>query len=185
MKNLIKKIADAKKEIGKISKDSTNPFYKSKYFDINALLEHVEHVLEKQGLMILQPIEEMKVVTKIYDTETGESLESGIMLPEINDPQKLGSAITYFRRYTLQSLLSLQAEDDDANRTVSGIKKQVSKNPELWLNSYTDKFKKEYTDIFIKAYKSVQNNEITVEKIRKKYKVGKETAKLLETPNLM
>ena len=44
------------------------------------------------------------------------SVESSIQLTQFNDPQKLGSAITYYRRYTLQSLLGLQAEDDDANK---------------------------------------------------------------------
>jgi hypothetical protein len=54
---------------------------------------------------------------------------SSIALPTIQDPQKLGSAITYFRRYTLQSLLSLQAVDDDANITVS--KQPEKKKPAL------------------------------------------------------
>ena len=40
---------------------------------------------------------------------------SALKLPEMNDPQKLGSCITYYRRYTLASLLGLQAVDDDAN----------------------------------------------------------------------
>jgi hypothetical protein len=65
---------------------------------------------------MLQPIAEGKVCTVIFDVETELSIESSIMLPALQDPQKLGSAITYFRRYTLQSLLSLQAEDDDANK---------------------------------------------------------------------
>jgi len=124
MKNLIKKIALAKKEIGKISKDSTNPFYKSKYFDINQLLEHVEYILDKNGLLILQPITDNKVCTQIFDIETGTKIESCIELPQLIDPQKLGSAITYYRRYTLQSLLSLQAEDDDGN-TASKNSKEI------------------------------------------------------------
>ena len=45
-------------------------------------------------------------------------------LPQITDPQKVGSAVTYFRRYTLQSLLSLQAEDDDANTASHATKTQ-------------------------------------------------------------
>ena len=44
-------------------------------------------------------------------------------LPNLQDPQKLGSAITYFRRYTLQSLLGLQAEDDDGNKASAPIKR--------------------------------------------------------------
>ena len=43
-------------------------------------------------------------------------------LPDIQDPQKIGSAITYFRRYALQSLLALEAEDDDANFASNTVK---------------------------------------------------------------
>ena len=114
-KNIYQKLADAKAEIGAISKDSTNPFYKSKYFDINNLLAHVEPILLKHGLLCLQPIIDGKVVTQIIDIETGNDEVAEMKLPELNDPQKLGSAITYYRRYTLASLLALQAEDDDAN----------------------------------------------------------------------
>jgi hypothetical protein len=113
---LYKKLLAAKKEIGKISKDSTNPFFKSKYFDVNALLEHVEPILQAHGLVLLQPIKDNVVLTIIVDSESGEQIESGITLSNLTDPQKLGSAITYYRRYTLQSLLGLQAEDDDANK---------------------------------------------------------------------
>ena len=114
--SIYKQLFEAKKEIGKISKDSKNPFFKSKYFDINSLLEHVEPILQKHNLLLLQPIEESKVTTVIVDVETGEKVNSEITLPQLNDPQKLGSAITYYRRYTLQSLLGLQAEDDDGNK---------------------------------------------------------------------
>lgn len=116
MKDLLKKLSKVKSEIGKISKDKTNPFFKSKFFDINTLLEHTEPLLEKYGLLLLQPIRDGKVISFIYDVETGDSEWSGISLPDISDPQKLGSAITYYRRYTLQSLLGLQAEDDDGNK---------------------------------------------------------------------
>ena len=109
------KLFEAKKEIGKISKDSKNPFFKSKYFDINSLLEHVEPILQKHNLLLLQPITEGKVRTEIIDIETGEKVTSEIALPQLNDPQKLGSCVSYYRRYTAQSLICLQSTDDDAN----------------------------------------------------------------------
>jgi hypothetical protein len=112
----------AKREIGKISKDSTNPFFKSKYFDINSLLEHTEPILNKHGLFVVQPIEDDVVTTKIID-EKGFGIASGMRLPQLSDPQKMGSAITYYRRYTLQSLLALQAEDDDGNGASKAVKK--------------------------------------------------------------
>lgn len=119
--SIYNKLFEAKKEIGKISKDSKNPFFKSKYFDINKLLEHVEPILQDHGLLILQPITSVDVMTEIVDVETSESINSKILLPNITDPQKLGSAITYYRRYTLQSLLALQAEDDDGNNASGSV----------------------------------------------------------------
>ena len=112
---LIKKIEMVKKEVGVIVKDDTNPFHKSKYFDINSLLRHLEPLLEKYGLLCLQPIIDGKVMTVIIDAETGSERRSEMSLPDLQDPQRMGSAITYYRRYTLQSFFALQAEDDDGN----------------------------------------------------------------------
>ena len=59
-------------------------------------------------------------------------------LPPLTDPQKIGSAITYYRRYTLQSLLGIQAEDDDANKASGKETKKeripTKNEPEIWLN---------------------------------------------------
>lgn len=130
---IYKKLSKVKSEIGKISKDSTNPFFKSKYFDVNALLEHVEPLLAKNDLLLLQPIIEGKIVTEIIDVETSEKVSSELILGTFSDPQKMGSAITYYRRYTLQSLLGLQAEDDDANKA-SVTNKEKNDDGKAWLN---------------------------------------------------
>lgn len=116
MKELLTALANVKKEVGTLSKTETNPFFKSKYFDINSLIGQLEPLLEKNGLLLLQPIESGFVKSVIYHVETEQSIISEMKLPEIVDPQKIGGAITYYRRYTLQSLLGLQAEDDDANK---------------------------------------------------------------------
>jgi len=115
-----KKIFDIQSEIGKISKDSTNPFYKSKYFDINKLIEQLHPLLVKNKVILLQPIRDNKVYSELIDLESDSSINSFIELTGIKDPQKVGIEITYFRRYTLTSLLGLQAEDEDGN---------VGKNP--------------------------------------------------------
>ena len=130
--SIYKKLFEAKKEIGKISKDSTNPFYKSKYFDINQLLEHVEPILQKHNLLLVQPIQNNKVSSLIYDITDDTFITSDIELTDSNDPQKRGSEITYYRRYTLQSLLALQADDDDANATVKP--QQKDETPVKWLS---------------------------------------------------
>ena len=128
------KIFKAKKEIEAITKDSKNPFFKSKYFDVNKLLSEVEPILQKHELLLLQPIEAEWIKTKIIDIETGENIHSEMNLPNIQDPQKLGSAITYYRRYTLQSLLGLQAEDDDGNN--ASKKTESNRKPSLTLEGY-------------------------------------------------
>jgi len=119
--SIYKKLFEAKKEIGVITKNAVNPFFKSNYLSLNGLIEAVEPILEKHNLLLLQPIENGCVVTRIYDIESEMTMESGMALPNIQDPQKLGSAITYYRRYTLQSLLGLLAQDDDGNTAATQV----------------------------------------------------------------
>ena len=188
---IYKKLFEAKKEIGKISKDSKNPFFKSKYFDINSLLEHVEPILQKHSLLLLQPILEGKVITELIDIETGEKVSSEIVLPLLNDPQKLGSCVSYYRRYTAQSLLGLQATDDDANLASSKTKfVKTTNKPEKVAPVKVAPVKKEVvqkevvqkevveilmTDDIFEKCKAL--NEVQIEKVFYKYKFEKEEQK--------
>ena len=115
MKELLKKLHASKLEIGKVAKNAKNPHFKNTYADLNALIEAVEPILLEKGLVLLQPIKEGRVFTIISDVDSGEQIESFIDLPVSGTPQAMGSAITYYRRYTLQSLMSLQAVDDDGH----------------------------------------------------------------------
>jgi hypothetical protein len=118
------KLWKAKHEIKGVTKGKDNPYFKSKYADLNAILDAVEPILLKYNLIVLQPILEGQVVTQIIDIETGEKVESKLLLPIINDPQKQIAGVTYFRRATLQSLLSLQAIDNDGNELRDADKKE-------------------------------------------------------------
>ena len=128
---MYKKLLEVQKEIKAIEKNATNPFFKKKYFDINSLLEQVKPVLNKHGLVLLQPLVDLNgkqaLSTRLIDAETGVVIDTVTLLPITEDAQKAGSAITYFRRYALQSLLALEAEDDDAN-SVSGNKVKNTNN---------------------------------------------------------
>ena len=119
---LYPKLHAAKQKIGKVVKNSTNPHFKKSYADINALVESVEPILLEQGLLLIQPIIDNKVMTQIIDIETGDKIESVLTLDSNLNSQQQGSQITYYRRYTLQSLLSLQSEDDDANSASATVK---------------------------------------------------------------
>jgi len=122
--NIYKKIFELKSHIGKISKDSTNPFHSSKYFDINKLLEVVEPLMAERNLLLLQPIQDNRVKTLIIDLDSKEQIFSEIELTPSGDPQKIGSQVTYFRRYALKSLLGIQEEDDDGH---SAVKREAKK----------------------------------------------------------
>ena len=120
--NIYIKLWKAKQEIGKVTKGNDNPFFKSKYADLNSLLEATEPILLKYDLIVLQPIINGCVCTRIINIDNGEYVESSLQLPIVTDPQKQIAGVTYFRRATLQSLLSLQAVDDDGNTVSEAVK---------------------------------------------------------------
>lgn len=161
------KIFNLRIDIGKISKDSTNAFFHSKYFDINALIEHLQPLLEKHKLILTQPIRDNVVFSIIEDVESEESISSGLPLPPLTDPQKIGSCVTYYRRYTLASLLAIQAEDDDANKA---SQPEEPENDKPWLNPDTPQFQN--------ALKAISEGK-TIKDIRGFYKVSKKVEKLL------
>lgn len=122
--NIYEKLSIVKSEIGALRKNSNSHY--SSYLNLNDILSALEPLLEQNGLLLLQAIEDGKVTTTIHNlTNTDEVVSSDMPLPNIVDPQKLGSAITYFRRYTLQSLLALQAVDDDGQTAQDAIKDQL------------------------------------------------------------
>lgn len=109
------------------------------YADINSILEMLKPILAAESLAIMQPIAlvdgHMMVRTLIVDTETGESVEfDGAACPVKGDPQALGSAITYFRRYGIVSLFGLEAADDDgatAHRQATSPTKRTTAETEI------------------------------------------------------
>lgn len=115
MKNLLAKMLAVQKAIKPIERTEINPHFKSKYFDINSVIAELRPVLNNAGLVVTQGIRGMQIVTTVSDPESGEEKEYPMDLPPLTDPQKLGAAISYYRRYSLVSLFVLEAEDDDGN----------------------------------------------------------------------
>lgn len=117
--SLKQKLFDIRKQIKPVKKTEENPFFKSKYFDINILVAEVMPMLQEKNILLTQPLIVVEgktaVKTSLWDVESEDAIESVALLPEGLDAQKMGSAITYIRRYSLQSLLCLEAEDDDGN----------------------------------------------------------------------
>jgi len=123
-KNIYQKLYEAKQEIGKVAKNAKNPHFKNTYADLNALIDAVEPILLEKGLLLLQPIKDGKVFTVITNVEDATFVESYIDLTPGLTAQALGSQITYFRRYTLSSLMTLQAIDDDGQHASQPVKVQ-------------------------------------------------------------
>lgn len=159
------KIHEAKKEIGVVKKNAKNPHFKNTYADLNALIEAVEPILLDKGLIMLQPIKDGKVFTQIIDIDTFEMVESAIELSANLTAQALGSQVTYYRRYTLQSLMSLQADDDDGQRasTPQPIKEVLQVG----------------SSNFIRCLDALKEGKGTIEQIKAKYNVSSEVEKVL------
>lgn len=156
-KNLNTKLLEFQRKVGAIAKDGKNPHFKSTYATLPGILSEVKPVLSELGLVLSQPISNNRVKTIISDTASNEFVEADIELPVGLNPQQMGSAITYYRRYLLAGLLSLELQDDDGNEA-----SQADTRP--WLNDNTPQFNE--------AIKFLQGgNEISA--IEKKYKLSK------------
>ena len=131
MKNIANKLLEVQKEVGAVKKASVNPFFNSNYFDINQLLEVVNPVLSKHNLVLMQPLDNIggtpAINTVLIDSDSGEYIESSFPFSVNPDPQKMGSAISYYRRYALQSVLGLRAQDDDAATASGNVGKPARK----------------------------------------------------------
>lgn len=117
-----KALLNFQKSISKVTKDSSNPFFKSKYASLSIILDTIKKPLIDNGLVFTQfPVSENKLCTILIHTESGEYFEGTYkMTPSKNDPQGQGSVITYQRRYALGAILGLNIDEDDDGNKASG-----------------------------------------------------------------
>ena len=117
-----------------VKKDATNPFYKSRYATLDIIWETIRKPLSENGLSIAQTmnvIEGKSVLETTLYHVSGEWI-SGVQLanPIKEDPQALGSAITYARRYSLAAILGLVSDEDDDAEAAMTKQKPIAKAPE-------------------------------------------------------
>lgn len=130
----------AQKEMSNAVKGANNPFFKSKYADLNAVREAVIPALNAQGISVLQPtcvIDGKNYVETILIHESGEFMSgfTEIISDKPNDAQKHGSGLSYGRRYGLSAITGIGAEDDDANHASS---KQEVKEDKVIIEAIMD-----------------------------------------------
>ena len=125
MKNIATALVKAQKAFAPALKDSSNPFFKTKYADLSACVKAVIDALNDNGIALVQnchPCDDGVSVETIFYHESGEMINCGILhVPAAkNDPQGYGSALTYARRYSLMAACGIAPEDDDGNMASRG-----------------------------------------------------------------
>ena len=139
MENIYKAFVKFQSEFKGMKPDSSNPFFKSTYISLDGILETVRPILAKNGLAVIQEAtgdgDYIFVKTKLIH-ESGEMIETEVlkMKPQKNDPQSMGSCITYSKRYQLAALLGIcECIDDDANIATYGnsVPEQSKSNGKL------------------------------------------------------
>lgn len=118
--NIAPALVKAVNAIEGVKKAAANPFFSSKYANLEAVIETAHGPLSENGLTVIQgpgPMQDkaLTVTTRIIH-ESGEWIESDFSIPLAkHDPQSAGSAVTYARRYSLMAMLNMPAVDDDGN----------------------------------------------------------------------
>lgn len=112
--------------------DADNPFYKSKYATLAALVNESKDLLAKNGLAVSQLLGGEGSVTTILMHTSGEfMLDTLTLKPSREDPQGRGGAITYARRYAYAAILGLVSDKDDDGNTASGLENKPAQAPVL------------------------------------------------------
>lgn len=122
-------LVKAQSQMGGAVKDSDNPFFKSKYADLTSVVKAVKEPFAENGLSYVQfPFSSDRgvgVTTRLMHV-SGQWLEDAFVLPLAKvDPQGAGSAITYARRYALQSVAGIPTADDDAEAAMVQARKTL------------------------------------------------------------
>jgi len=120
MIEITKALLRAQPEMGNAVKATQNDFTKKKYADLNSVRDAIIPILNNHRIIVIQPtvtIDGKNFVKTVLIHESGEYIESftEIIFAKQNDAQAQGSGITYARRYGLQSLVCIGADDDDGN----------------------------------------------------------------------
>ena len=131
MKNLLKSLAAFQNEVPTIHEETKG--YNYTYSNLNTIFKIIKPLLNKHGLGFTQLLNGTKLKTIIFHIDSGEMLESEAEIPQdvklnsMNTFQVMGSAITYYRRYSLSAALGLITDKDiDAKGDeVKEVKKKV------------------------------------------------------------
>ena len=163
MSTIHEAIANFQAEVPVLIKNTQG--YGYKYAELSEIMNIINPILRKHDLYIMQPLTKTGIKTVVTHIPTGESIESYCEIPQdvelkgMNAFQAYGSAITYFRRYSLSSFFTL-ISDVDSDASGEQVKKTISKPVS----------KKKITDVnFVEALMMIEKGTYTVEKLKSNY----------------
>ena len=126
--NIYQRVNKVFQDISGLTKDKQNPFFKSSYVDINSLLDQVKPQFAKNGIGLDQSPQLVDGLPCLRTwlvnlDDTNDFIESNTpLIYKQGDAQSLGGSITYMRRYSLVSMLGLEAYDDDGSAATGKTK---------------------------------------------------------------
>jgi hypothetical protein len=122
--DLVSALVKASAEIKTAKKDAENPFFKSKYSDLPSIVDACKSALLKNNLVVTQSTTLVNGVTALVTTlhhTSGQWIRGYYPVTAVKaDPQAMGSAITYARRYALSAIVGVVSEDDDDGESAMG-----------------------------------------------------------------
>ncbi len=135
--NLYQALIKCQADMPPVVEQSTNPAFRSRYADLESVIGTVGPVLRQYGILFTQSpnvLDGQRVLsTVIIHAETGEFIISNtpIVAKDPDDPQKMGGAITYARRYGLLSMLGIATTDDDGQQASQPRQPSTPSQPDL------------------------------------------------------
>ena len=123
MQELAKALVKAQSSMNHAAKDSKNPHFKSSYSSLVSVIDAIRPHLAGNGLAVVQKTHDAEggvCVETVLIHESGQEMSFGrLFVPATKqDAQGYGSALSYAKRYSIQSALCIASEDDDGNAAV-------------------------------------------------------------------
>ena len=175
--NISKALVAFGQSMPKVPKDKVNPHFKSKYASLSIMIEKATPILAANKLVIVQQIDGDALTTTLLH-ESGEYITATATMPCSNptNPQAMGSAITYARRYAYGSILSLDIDDDDDANAATVVPKQVPQpKPQPKVVPKAERIiVSEGDETFLKIVKAVSEGKATIQQAIDKYSISEE-----------
>lgn len=127
---LAKALVKAQAVMTSAQKDGSNPHFNSSFATLDSIWKAIRKPLVEHGLCVVQSLLPDNTLVTTLLHESGQWVRSYQKLnPVRNDPQGIGSALTYGRRYSLAALVGICQADDDGEEGSETQQEPVQKKP--------------------------------------------------------